>query len=691
MVIMDTSKLGVAYSKLESHDAAIVDFTKVLERNPDHVNASFARAACYNTIGHFSKAIEDYNTALLKDQSIVTATNSRSNTPNSKVLSPHYGSVEDRYLESNGKRLGMRSSSIDFSSTPNARSPAALMSTSGGSAAMRAGNTKHSENSLPSPPMPRLRLESEDDNSTVISGITFMSNAKGCIDSPGDSSMSYSHLPLSSDEYHQKGYELRRQGKFESAIEEYSKAIQKNPHHFKALFNRAFAMDKLGEHEEAIKDYTRALEVDPKNAYAYYNRGISHDRLENYFEASLDFKQAIYLSPTNIDFLHNLALCLRKMGQTKESLDAYTKCLKMDPNHVKARHGRAMCNEMLKQYDKALQDYDIILSQNPHHMICMVSRAHLLHKMSSHNETGTNCVLQYAGSEQQHHASTYYSDEALASFTQSLEILCPDVQCLINSISNQSSNVSSAGSVSSQANGNINRCTESISIFYARAKILEDRGDNVAAIHDLTSAICLASALVTVQDNNFLIPKSSTSTTSMEMQDHPCLSLYLLFYNRALGWKACDQYNNAITDLSTAIKLLNDERHTLQLQSGDSQSHERLNVLSNALNNAFNHRGFCFRKMENFEGAIDDYTRAIDVVPNNARALNNRAYCFAKKEMYAQAVADYTAVIEIDPLNSHSYHNRGISLDKLGKSDEALSDFSKVFVSFSAEIICFRT
>jgi tetratricopeptide (TPR) repeat protein len=48
---------------------AIRDLTYVIQKNSDHVNALFARAACYNTIGQFSAAIEDYNIALLKDQS----------------------------------------------------------------------------------------------------------------------------------------------------------------------------------------------------------------------------------------------------------------------------------------------------------------------------------------------------------------------------------------------------------------------------------------------------------------------------------------------------------------------------------------------------------------------------------------------------------------------------------------------
>ena len=44
---------------------------------------------------------------------------------------------------------------------------------------------------------------------------------------------------------HAKGYTLRKQGKFEAAIQEYSRAIALNADDFQALFNRAFCNDKV--------------------------------------------------------------------------------------------------------------------------------------------------------------------------------------------------------------------------------------------------------------------------------------------------------------------------------------------------------------------------------------------------------------------------------------------------------------
>lgn len=59
-------------------------------------------------------------------------------------------------------------------------------------------------------------------------------------------------------------------------------ALDIMPTHFKAHFNRGFALDKIGEFDLAIEDYTKAIEIDNNNAYAYYNRGISLDRKNEY-------------------------------------------------------------------------------------------------------------------------------------------------------------------------------------------------------------------------------------------------------------------------------------------------------------------------------------------------------------------------------------------------------------------------
>lgn len=69
---------------------------------------------------------------------------------------------------------------------------------------------------------------------------------------------------------------------------------------------------QLGKYDLAIQDYTKALEVDAANSFAYYNRGITKDRMGDFEGAVADFSSAISLDPGNADFYHNRGFSLRK-------------------------------------------------------------------------------------------------------------------------------------------------------------------------------------------------------------------------------------------------------------------------------------------------------------------------------------------------------------------------------------------
>ena len=63
----------------------------------------------------------------------------------------------------------------------------------------------------------------------------------------------------------------------------------------------------------------------------------------------------------------------------------------------------------------------------------------------------------------------------------------------------------------------------------------------------------------------------------------------------------------------------------------------------------YSNRGLVNRKMEQFESAIEDYTKELQFgEKSNIKALNNRAYCYAKLGMYYPAIDDYSLVLTFD-------------------------------------------
>ncbi len=63
-----------------------------------------------------------------------------------------------------------------------------------------------------------------------------------------------------------------------------------------------------GVYEQAIENYTRAIELDEAFAEAYFNRGVSYYELGRYQDAITDLSQAIRLNPTDDNYYSRRSL-----------------------------------------------------------------------------------------------------------------------------------------------------------------------------------------------------------------------------------------------------------------------------------------------------------------------------------------------------------------------------------------------
>ena len=82
-------------------------------------------------------------------------------------------------------------------------------------------------------------------------------------------------------------------------------------------------------------------------------------------------------------------------------------------------------------------------------------------------------------------------------------------------------------------------------------------------------------------------------------------------------------------------------------------------------------------KKGEYELAIQDYNRVIDLDPCNTHAFHNRGISYDKLTLYDKAIQDFTRVLELDPDNANAYFNRGSAFDSLGDFDRAIADYTK--------------
>jgi tetratricopeptide (TPR) repeat protein len=245
-----------------------------LELDPSHVNAAYARAACYNRIGDFARAIEDYNAALSKDRQNSVAA---SLTPKKHAVgSPGYrrtGSFAvgvKEYMRTREKALRQKfqgpctptrgddvvRSKLSFK-TPGPVQSSRLQDRRKRNPLTSVKNTqsssnhRHGEKDFAIAPTPGTvrRAAALSLPATPLVGdavqrhqiLSSSSSSKSLLMTTTKKKSKKHKKRSAADVYHARGFAFRKKGDFKSAVLEYTKAIEANPKHFKAYFNRAFA------------------------------------------------------------------------------------------------------------------------------------------------------------------------------------------------------------------------------------------------------------------------------------------------------------------------------------------------------------------------------------------------------------------------------------------------------------------
>jgi tetratricopeptide (TPR) repeat protein len=132
---------------------------------------------------------------------------------------------------------------------------------------------------------------------------------------------------------------------------------------------------------------------------------------------------------------------------------------------------------------------------------------------------------------------------------------------------------------------------------------------------------------------------------------HP--DLFKMYHNRALAYWKKGQYDPAIQDYNKAIEL-NSRIHGL-----------------------FYDRATLFLIKKQNDRAIADYDKAVALDPRHANSYFNRGAAYADKGQHERAIRDYNKAIEINPRDAKTFYNRGNSHVKNKQLDKAIPDYTK--------------
>lgn len=88
-------------------------------------------------------------------------------------------------------------------------------------------------------------------------------------------------------------------------------------------------------------------------------------------------------------------------------------------------------------------------------------------------------------------------------------------------------------------------------------------------------------------------------------------------------------------------------------------------------------RSLEFIKKSQFEKAIADASKAIELKPNYWEAYVVRGTARAESSQLDKAIADFTEVIRLNPKDPNGYRNRSIAYSNKGEKEKALADLTE--------------
>lgn len=137
------------------------------------------------------------------------------------------------------------------------------------------------------------------------------------------------------------------------------------------------------------------------------------------------------------------------------------------------------------------------------------------------------------------------------------------------------------------------------------------------------------------------------------------------YYKRGLAKSNLQDYRGAIADYTKAIEL-NPAYSDVYINRGNAPAHS----------NAYYNRGTTKNDLEDYRGAIADYNKSIELNPDFSDAYYNSGQAKYRLQDYQGAIYDYSKAIELKP-DFLAYYNRGLNKFNLQDYRGAIADYNK--------------
>ncbi|CAG8502507.1 848_t:CDS:2 [Acaulospora morrowiae] len=340
---------GETYRKLGKYKESLLDFNRLLKREPDNSPALCKRGLAYTMLGKFNESLSDINRSLEIDPDYSFALYIRG--------------ITYRMLDKDNESL------LDFNRSLEIEPDNFLTLCERGKTYRKLGKYDESLFDLD------RSLEIEPDNSFVlrVRGETYGILGK-YNESLSDFNNSLEIEPGNSFALCGRGETYRNLGKYNESLTDLNSSLEIKPDDSEALSIRGTTYRMLYNYDESLLDLNRSLEIEPYCSFALCGRGDVYRLLGKYNESLLDLNRSLKLEPYNPLTLSIRGETYRMLGKNNDSLYDLNLSLEIQPDNSFALRVRGETYRKLGKYKESLLDFNRLLEIEPDNSYALSGR-----------------------------------------------------------------------------------------------------------------------------------------------------------------------------------------------------------------------------------------------------------------------------------------------------------------------------
>ena len=445
--------------------------------------------------------------------------------------------------------------------------------------------------------------------------------------------------------YNRRGVLFLQQERFDEAERDFDMAIKCDSTLAMSFFNRALVYNETNRPMQSLSDLDRVIQLDSTSSITYFNRAIIRSRVGDYNRALEDYNKVAQYSPENVLVYYNRALLLQQLGEIERAKDDYTRAIELYPDFANAYLGRSYLRHLLRDYKGAKSDKQIAERKIAEYKSRLSDSTYSIYADTTRRfDKLLSFESKLAGSTFERITSRRTNDEKMA--------LLPLFKFTF-------------------AKGSTEQTATAQKFHSQRAE------DFVAHLGDpLLTISCRESNLAPdslVAINRQLKSKHRSGTATFEE-----------LFSLAISESLVKQYTNAVNTYTSAIQLsptnpfvyINraaTQAEMIDFISSIERGYQRISIESDPARQLHNRT----TRTYNYDDAIADLTKAIELHSSFAYAYYNRANLLALSGKLPEAFDDYTKAIELNPNFAEAYYNRGLIQIYMKDTRKGCLDISK--------------